>query len=175
MTESTAYQEKWYTYWGLGSSTIQYADKTAQDFYDLLEESSNQRMTIAMDLLGIYIPVGEKTIGGVVINAVGDRFDFDNDWFQENYYTYSLSAIHYFKTFGKGFFLRADGGIATYNYQDSYGINQNGNKSGYGILAGGGYSFSFGGTRLLLNLNASYRNINEIKMNYKSVSLGGLF
>ncbi len=174
-SEKTAFSERWYTYWGMGASVVGYQDEMLQELYEAMDELADSRTSIGLDLLGIYLPVRNQTIAGVIVNVAGDRFQFDNGWFQENYYLYSLSAIHYLSRFGKGFFLRADGGISTYNYQDSDGDNINGDENGYGLLLGGGYSFNLGGTSLMMNLNYSYRTVETIKMNFVGLTLGALF
>ena len=134
----SAFNERWYTYWGLGASKLTFADDDMQEIYDLLEDMADTRLTINLDLLGIYIPVTNQAIAGVIINATGDRFEYNSDWFQENYITYSLSEIHYLNNFGRGIFIRADVGIAVYNYQDSDGVNETLEETGYGLLVGSG-------------------------------------
>jgi hypothetical protein len=172
MKTNSAFNEKWYTYWALGASKLTFADDDVQEGYDNLEEFVDTRLTINLDLLGIYIPVTNNAIAGVIINGTGDRFEYDSNWFQENYITYSLSAIHYLNTFGKGLFIRADGGLSVYNYQDSDGTNENFEESGYGLLLGGGFSLEVGNNSILLNLNYAHRNIDDVKLNVISLNLG---
>lgn len=160
---------------GGGGSKLTYSDKDLQELYDLIEKYVDSRLTINLDLFGLYLPVTTNTIAGVIIHATGDRFDYDNEWIQENYYLYSLSTIHYLNEFGKGLFVRADVGSALYNYQDSDGRNRNSDEVGLGFLVGGGLSLKLGNNSLLLNLNYVYRNIDDVKTNCINVSLGGLF
>mgnify|MGYP000537957609 CR=1 FL=1 len=171
----TAFSERWYTYWGVGTSVIGYEDENYKELYERMADVADSRTSIALDLFGIYLPVRPQTIVGVIVNVAGDRFQFEDTWFQENYYLYSFSVIHYLSRFGKGFFIRADGGISAYNYQDSDGDNINGKKGGYGVLAGGGYALNLGGSSLMLNINYSYRTVEEIRMNFTGLSLGILF
>ena len=49
------------------------------------------------------------------------------------------------------------------------------NEGGFGVLGGGGWSFEFGGSRLLLNVNYSYRGIQGEAYNTLGLSIGGLF
>ncbi|MFO7890335.1 MAG: hypothetical protein R6V04_08345 [bacterium] len=171
----SAFNEKWYTYWALGASNLTFVDDDVQKIYEDFEDLVDTRLTINLDLLGLYLPVTNNAIAGVIINGTGDRFEFDDHWFQENYITYSLSAIHYLSTFGRGIFIRADGGLAAYNYQDSDGTNENLEETGYGLLVGSGYSFEIGRNSILLNLNFSHRNIDDVKLNVISLNVGGLF
>jgi hypothetical protein len=46
---------------------------------------------------------------------------------------------------------------------------------GFGVLVGGGWSFDFGGTRLLLNVNYTYRGVEDETYNTIGFSVGGLF
>jgi len=174
-SSNSAFNERWYTYWALGAANLEYADDNRQNMYEAFEKVADNRLTINLDLLGIYIPITTNTIAGVIINATGDRFNINDEWVQENYYTWSVSGIHYLSTFGKGLFVRLDGGFASYNYQDSDGKNETAEETGYGVLVGGGYSFEIGRNSFLLNLNYSHRNIEDIKLNVISINIGGLF
>ncbi len=167
--------ESWYTYWGGGYSSISYPPET-QEFLDLLKEQSGvSNLSLQLDLLGIYFNIAPKTIAGVIINGVGDRYEKDGDYIQLNQYLYSASAMHYLGDyFGSGLFLRADIGLAKMVMQYSEGESTN-SDNGFGFLVGGGWSFDLGGTRLLLNLNYAYRSIEEETINTIGFTVGGLF
>jgi len=168
-------KESWFMYWGLGYSSISYPSEL-QDLLDFIDKQDGvTNLSLQLDLLGIYLPFGEKTIGGVIINAVGDRYEKDGDYIQINQYLYSLSAMHYLgDSFGSGPFLRADVGLAKMLMQSSDGPDS-GSDAGFGVLVGGGWSFDLGGTRLLLNVNYSYRGVEEETYNTIGLSVGGLF
>jgi len=172
---TSAYTESWYTYWGVGAAQITYPDATDRFLNEFADLDGVDRTTIAMDMLGFYWPISSMTIGGVVVNGAGDRFDFQNEWFQYNHFTYSASMIHYLGSrFGSGLFLRGDIGSARLNYQDSNKANEN-SENGLGVLIGGGWSFNLGGTRILLNANYTVSKIEKEKTAIVGFSLGGLF
>ena len=167
--------ESWYTYWGLGYASVSYPTEL-QSLIDYLKEQDGMDNTsIALDLLGFYFHVAPTTIAGVIINTAGDRFTYEGEYFQINQYTYGASVIHYpGSSFGSGFFIRADAGLAKLVIQDSEG-NSTSSESGFGFLAGGGWSFDFGGTRMLLNVNYAIRNVEQEKYSVLGFSMGGLF
>ncbi|MFA4838081.1 MAG: hypothetical protein WC703_01215 [Candidatus Neomarinimicrobiota bacterium] len=168
-------RESWYLYWGLGGAAITYP-KGVQEAIDIIEDVDGvQRTTISIDMLGFYFPLTPKTIGGVVINSAGDRFDYEDTWFQWNQFLYGASVIHYVgQRFGQGPFLRADAGLAKMNYQNSED-NSIDSENGFGALVGGGISFDLGGTRILLNLNYSFRKVEGDNYQIIGFSVGGLF
>jgi len=167
--------ESWYTYWGIGYSGISYPSEVQKVFDLLNEQNGTTNISINLDLLGIYFNVTPKTIAGVIINAVGDRYEKDGNYIQFNQYLYSASVIHYLgEYFGSGPFLRTDIGLAKMAMQSSDGSTKH-SDSGFGALIGGGWSFDFGGTRLLLNVNYTYRNVESETYNAISFSVGGLF
>jgi hypothetical protein len=171
--ESTT--ESWYTYWGLGYASVSYPDEL-QEIIDFLEGQSDVAHTsISLDVLGFYWHLAPKTIAGVIINGAGDRFEARGTSFQINQYIYGGSVMHYMgKSFGSGPFLRGDVGLAKLAVSGS-GLESVGSESGFGFLGGGGWSFDFGGTRLLLNINYAYRGVESETYNVLGFSVGGLF
>ena len=183
---TTAYDESWYTYWGLGFSRISYPEgkDTYRDW--LLEQSDFDRLSIAIDMLGFYWPISEKTILGFIVNGAGDNFTreekVDSYGFTQEkigvnylYYTYAGSVIHYLTdNFGSGIFLRGDVGISVKAVKFS-GTAASLSYRGFGILIGSGWSFDFGGTRLLLNINYAFRSFGEDSNNIVVLTVGGLF
>lgn len=167
--------ESWYTYWGIGSGSVGYPAELQIVIDYLNDQDGVTNTSIALDMLGFYWHLSPKTIGGVIINGVGDRFEVNGESMQINQYTYGGSFMHYpGKSFGSGLFVRADIGLAKLVIQESGGSSTS-SESGFGILVGGGWSFDFGGTRLLLNVNYAYRGIESEAYNTLSFSLGGLF
>ncbi|NOR44687.1 MAG: hypothetical protein GQ534_03795, partial [Candidatus Delongbacteria bacterium] len=124
---------------------------------------------------GFYWHLQPKTIVGFVVNGSGDRFDIEGEYIQIDQYIYGLSAIHYLSdSFGKGFFLRGDAGIAVLSLTSSFGDEVT-SENGFGVLLGGGWSFDFGGTRLLLNANYAHRIVEGESYGAIGFSIGGLF
>ena len=92
---------------------------------------------------------------------------------QINQYIYGVSMIRYIGRFGSGPFFRLDGGIAKAVVQTNMGSASS--DTGFGFIAGTGWSFDFGGERLLLNINYGYRAIDSDATGAISFSVGGLF
>ncbi len=174
----TAYQEGWYTYWGLGGASVSYTDEVDDALDEMVDDYDLDRMQLTIDMLGFYWPINNNTILGFVINAAADRIYDSDDWFQYNSYLYSASAIYYpGSEFGSGVFLRGDVGMAAFVATDSDENSENGEK-GFGFLVGGGYSINLGGTRILLNVNYAHRSVEFFEIDKVSVigfSVGGLF
>jgi len=167
--------ESWYTYWGLGYASVSYPSEFQTVLDNISKQEGVSHVSINIDILGIYFNVTPKTIAGVIINGVADRYEADGENFQINHYLYSASAMHYLgEYFGSGPFLRADIGLARLVFDSSIGRPVESNN-GFGFLVGGGWSFDFGGTRLLLNVNYAYRGIEKEKYNTIGLSVGGLF
>ena len=167
--------ESWYTYWGLGYASVSYPSELQSAIDYLKKQDGVDNMSLSLDLLGFYWHVAPSTIAGVIINTAGDRFTYQSESFQINQYIYGASVIHYLgERFGSGFFVRADAGLAKIIVQDSNGDSTS-SDSGFGFLAGGGWSIDFGGTRMLLNVNYALRNVESEKYSILGFSIGGLF
>jgi len=173
--ESNGTTESWYTYWGLGYASVSYPPEL-QVWIDILKDQPEvSTMSLSLDILGFYWHIAPKTIAGVIVNGVGDRFEVGGESMQINQYLYSGSIMHYpGQSFGSGFFLRADIGLAKLAVTSSFGDAAT-SESGFGLLGGGGWSFDFSGTRLLLNVNYAYRGVESETYNTLSFSVGGLF
>jgi hypothetical protein len=173
--------EKWYTYWALGVSTPNFS----ADYIELLEPFTTNfsETTICLDMLGFYRHLDKNTIIGFVIGANAHRIqgEIDGLFFYEqyNHYSYAGSYMKYLNTFGKGLFYRADIGLTTGHIVSevpAIDINETNNvNGGLGVLFGGGYSFPFGGTRILLNTNYSIKELDGESQHNFNISLGGLF
>ncbi|NQU68689.1 MAG: hypothetical protein HQ510_12165 [Candidatus Marinimicrobia bacterium] len=167
--------ESWYTYWGLGMASIDYPTELQSLMDELKAMDGVSSSTICIDMLGFYWHIDPRTIGGVVINGTGDRVLQNDDWIQFNQYIYGGSLIKYVNDrFGSGPFIRTDIGLAKAVMQSSDGSTVT-SKAGVGVLVGGGWSFDRGKTRILLNLNYAFRNIEDEKYGTLSFSVGGLF
>lgn len=167
-------RESWYTYWGIGTSSFTYPSEV-QLVFDLLEEEGCDRMRLNLDMFGFYWHLRPNTIAGVLINGASDRLSIDSDWIQYNYYIFGPSIIHFpGLNFGKGFFLRSDVGLSKIVAQTSEGDSDS-SDFGFGLLVGGGWSIDFGGTRMLINANYSYRKIEGDPIKVLGFSVGGLF
>lgn len=174
-TDKELTTESWYTYWGLGYASVSYPTELQEVVDDLKKLGGENNMSLALDVLGFYWHLTPKTIGGIVVNGVADRFEIGTSSMQINQYNYSGSVIHYTgKEFGSGLFIRGDISITKLIIQWTERLSITSN-SGFGILVGGGWSFDFGGSRLLLNINYAYRSVESETYNTLSFSVGGLF
>lgn len=170
--------ESWYTYWGIGSGGVDYPAELQVVIDHLNDQDSVTVRSFALDILGFYWHLSPKTIGGVIINGMWNRFEVNGESMQINQYTYGGSFIHYpGKSFGNGLFVRADIGLARIVVDQESGGSSASSESGFGILVGGGWSFDFfgSGTRILFNVNYAYRGIESEVYNTLSFSIGGLF
>ena len=140
-----------------------------------------------MDGFSYYRHLNEKAILGFVINATGHRIEGSSTLLdsigiynqQVNYYLYGLSYIKYPKIFGSGFYYRGDIGLTSgfmiSNNNVGSPIEIESYDGGLGILAGGGYSWDLGGTRILLGAYYSTKSIDGTMSNNFQINLGGLF
>ena len=154
--------QTWYTVWGLGFSSVSYDDDDLDEMLEFLDGLPGvDRTTINIDMLGFYFPSRDgRSLVGFIVNGVGDRFDFDGDWFQVNGYTLSASAIHYTQaTMGKGPFVRGDLGFSRLAI-DSSGFGEESSDWGFGGLLGAGVSYPLTpGTFLAVTASYAFRRI----------------
>ncbi len=175
--------EKWYTYWSIGTSTPNFDD----DYIKIMKDESSPftEVKLSIDMFSYYRHLNEKAILGFIVNATAHRIEgsltINNTIFtydeQVNYYLYGLSYIKYPKIFGSGFYYRGDigltAGLLVSNIgNEPYTENYDG---GLGLLAGGGYSWDLGGTRILLGAYYSTKSIDGTMSNNFQINLGGLF
>jgi len=168
--------ESWYTYWGLGWTGITYP-KNLQELMNTIENIPGvSRTCVEFDFLGFYFPVNQhRTAIGFIINGAGDRVSEGGIWVQINQYIYGASVMHFVsRNIGDGFFLRGDLGLARMVVQTTFG-NASSSDAGFGFLAGAGYAIPFTGTRILLNFNFSYHNIESETVSKVAISGGLLF
>jgi len=170
---TTSRTELWYFYFGFGYSKMFYPSGVVQETVDGLKELEDvSHLPFSWDVFGIYVHITPKTIGGFIFTGSGDRYDRgERGGIQINQYTVGGSFIHYVgRTFGKGIFIRSHIGAANLAAGELEL-----NEDGFSILAGGGWSVDFGGTRLLLNANYTYRLFKSGAYHTLTFSMGGLF
>jgi hypothetical protein len=168
--------ESWYVYFGLGYANPTYPGELDDLMNDLADLPGVTHVSIGMDIIGFYWPLGRHTILGGVINAVGDRYEESGDYIQINGYTLGGSIMHFFNdTIGRGFFIRGDLGLAGFVVDTNFGGDES-SETGVGFLAGGGYGFNISrGTRLLLNANFAVRQVEGESFSAFGLTVGGLF
>ena len=174
-SEEECQSEFWYTYWGLGLPILNYPTEI-QNIIDLLGEPDDiSNSSFNTDMFGFYWHFQPNTIAGFISNINGDQYFLDEEFIQIDQYLFGLSVIHYLDdSFGSGFFFRGDGGVAVLTLSSSIGEKIT-SENGFGILLGGGWSYDFGGTRLLLNANYSHRIVEGESYDAIGFSIGGLF
>lgn len=169
--------ETWYTYWALGYASISYPADVDAVFDELADYPGVTHTPINMDLLGFYFPSNDgRTLYGGIINAFGDRYEADGEWFQLNSYLVSASAMHFLQgRIGQGPFFRSDIGLAKHS-MDSSVTSTESSDWGLGVLLGGGFAFPVAsGTRLTLSATYAMRRIAGETTKNLGLSLGGLF
>ena len=175
----TRSRESWYFYSGVGVSNLTYPDELDTILNELKSQPGVSNVRLNLDLLGFYFPLGYKTIIGVIIDAMADRYeDFSNNYFQLNHYLYAASMMHYLfgQEIGRGLFIRFDAGLAKSVVQLSGTSGPTFSDSGFGFVAGGGIGLPISkGTRLLFNANYTNRTIAGESIKAINLSLGGLF
>jgi len=168
--------ESWYTYWGLGYADIKYPGELDATLDQLSNLNGVDHVSVSVDLLGFYLPYGERHINGFIINSFGDRYAANGTDLQISGYTLSFSSIRFLTgTIGKGLFIRGDiGGSRIGVDADELGTETS--KWGFGFLLGGGLGFNISsGTRILLNANYAVRRIEGEEYKTVGLSVGGLF
>lgn len=168
--------ESWYVYFGLGYANPTYPGELDDLLNDLGDLPGVTHVSIGMDILGFYWPLGRHTILGGVVNAVGDRYEESGDYMQINGYTFGASMMHFVNdTIGRGFFVRGDLGLAGLAV-DTNVAGDASSDTGIGFLAGGGFGFNISrGTRLLLNANFAVRQVEGESFSAFGLTVGGLF
>ena len=168
--------ESWYTYWGVGWANVSYPNEF-NDSHDLFKGLPGVRhISVSVDLFGFYWPSGEKTVLGVIVNSWGDFYTLGSDHVQINGYLLSFSLMHFLNhRIGQGFFVRGDFGTSQLDIRSSTYFGGTSDR-GFGGLIGGGYGFPISkGTRILLNMNYSFRFIEGDNYGCLAITVGGLF
>lgn len=170
--------ESWYTYWGLGYADPQYPDELENALEMIEDVDGSEHISVGLDLLGFYWPVGDRTLVGGILNAFGDRYEVNDVELQINGYTFSLSAMHYVTNIiGQGLFLRGEVGPTRFAV-DFEGVGEDDATTDWGIggLAGAGFAIPVSsGTRILLNVNYALRRVEGETVGTLGITVGGLF
>ena len=147
---------------------------------------------MAMDAFGFYWPIGQKTLVGGIVNGAMDFYEesdaFASVEFNSYNFLYSASVMHFLKhEIGRGFFVRADAGLAVHQFEIKFNTNDNDlmdifedaewtSETGTGFLVGGGYGIPItSGTRMLINAYISQRYVEGESMSIVGLTLNGLF
>lgn len=173
--ESKNRRESFYTNWGFGFPFIQYPDELDETL-NQIEDFGFSRTALMLDLLGFYVPIGNQLIVGTALNAWGDRYELDGDFFDFTAYTAGASAMYFFEeSIGEGIFLRADVGGARLVFDTSEG-GKTTSDWGLGFRIGGGYGIPVSReTRILLHVNYSRRSVEDEPLGNFNLSVSGLF
>ena len=165
--------ESWYLYFALGYGKPFYASGL-QETVDQIG-SSSKAISLSMDLLGVYWPLGnDRTLLGGTINVVADRFQVSHTTVMIQQHLYSLSVMHFLRSkIGDGVFIRGDVGFAVLDFDFGGTEELSWRKSGYGCLLGCGYSFAVSNeTRITANLNYGLRIIEGDAHGALSINVG---
>ena len=167
--------ESWYTNWGLGYPVIQYPDEL-QPLIDSLTDLGFDNVSLTLELLGFYFPIGTKTIVGTALNAWGDQYSAGGESLQVTAVTFGGSVMHFLQhNIGDGIFVRGDVGAARLVFDSSLD-DQTTSDWGLGILVGGGYGIPVSReTRILLHLNYSFRRVEGETYGNLGFGATGLF
>jgi hypothetical protein len=168
--------ESWYLYFALGYGEAYYPG-ILQEMMDRLSSIPEvSHVSISLEIPGIYWPLhNNKTILGMSLNGIADRYEVSGNSMQINQYFISFSSMHFLTgDIGDGLYIRGDAGLAWMNVQNSSGSSAN-SEAGYGLLVGGGYSLPVSNeTRLTFNINYGIRQIESESYGALSINLGVL-
>ena len=170
--------ERWYTLWNIGYGQNGYPLEL-QEFLDDMDVEHPTGTTA--DVLGLYVPLGEQTLIGTIINANADVYEWKDGETEVDIYNYiwGASVIHFPNAkIGQGGFVRTDLGLAFVSAEVFYDnkIEQVQSDLGIGILAGGGYAWPIAeGTRLMGGLHFALRRVERDYYMSVGFTLGALF
>lgn len=176
-TPAAAEVESWYTYWGIGSADHHYPGDLDSAFRQADAYPGVARTEMSLEMLGFYWPLeSEKMIVGFVISGSFDALDDGYSSVQLDQYLYGLSAMRFAGNEpGKGFFVRADGGLARAALTSTYGGDL-WSESGFGVLGGVGYGVAISEqTRILLSATYSNSRIDGATYSTLAFTVGGLW
>ena len=171
--------EDWYTFWSFGLADHQYKEPVRSKVNQVEALPGVSRMEIALDMAGLYVPVGEKgnTIAGFVINASSDRLHNSLDHIQLKQYLYGVSMMHFFgREPGDGWFLRGDIGTLRLRLSASRDISLADNN-GSGYVVGIGYGIPVSPeSRIIFSLTSASRSVKHDEFNNSiAFNIGGLW
>ncbi len=177
--QTFAEEEDWYTYWSFGFSNNNYPGDLDYALDTLEAQPGVDRAEIAIDMLGFYWPVQDKTILGFVISGSADSFTTPAGDMQINQYLYGGSVMKFFgKETGDGLFLRGDLGFAKAVITTDVGAGTLSATSdtGLGMLVGVGYGIPVSEeSRVLLSINFSNKDIEGDNWSAVTFNVGGLW
>jgi len=160
--------DSWYSYWGVGYSFTFYPTSIQQSVDELNNSENVNHLPLCVDLFGIYLtlPSSNTTMAGVIFNLINDRYNNGNyggQSIQYNHYLISASTQHYFDIIGRGYFLRADLGMAFMTANNPFYSRQSaGSETGWGFLAGAGYAVPIeDGPSVTLSINYTHKLISS--------------
>jgi hypothetical protein len=159
--------DAWYSYWGVGYAFTFYPTAIQQTVDELNNSENVNHLPLCVDLFGIYLTLpNNSTLAGVIFNLINDRYNNGNyggQSIQYNHYLISASTQHYFEHIGRGYFVRADLGLAYMTANNpNYSRQSAGSESGWGFLAGAGYAVPIeDGPSVTLSLNYTHKLISS--------------
>jgi|GEM_PF-7084104 len=178
-------KENMYFIFGAGMAQPSYASTAQKTSVESLKSNSQvSHSAIALDLLGVYFPMKKKpALWGFVFNVVRDSYSGDSIKFEMYQFQIGPSLYYFFnkRKFARGPFLRGDVGGARFTQtavtsSTTGGTTSQPSGTGFGVLAGGGYSFNFSDQfTLSAQLNYAYRSMGEIKVSTLSATLNVMF
>ncbi len=175
----------YYVHFAMGYGTPEYNSGSEKATVDNLEQNpSVSRLSLHFDLLGIYFPIEElNMMMGGNFTLARDSFSGSGISFEFYHFLIGFSSLYF--PFGQmdltGFFLRADLGLArqisTVVKNSETGANDGGGeKSGFGLKFGLGWSFQLQEKTLLVpQLNYSLLKMSSSDVSTVSFQLGILF
>lgn len=171
---ASAHTESWYFHFALGYGIPHYPSEV-KDAVDQIKDAGASSTPVAVDL-GFYWPsFSESLIMGVSLNGMNDAYEKNG-----NEISIIKTGLYFstMKTFsnepGDGFFLRGDVGFPRLAVNTNF-AGDDSSKFGFGFVLGGGYGFSFGGTRLLLQAHHAISRVEGDTYGTTSLLVGGLF
>jgi len=171
-----AQKESWYTFWSFGNVKHNYPGDLNDAFEATASLPGVYRVEGVIDILGFYVPLGNKTILGLIVSGSFDRLTDGVVDFQFNQYLYGASVMHFFgKEPGQGFFFRGDYGVSKIAIQSS-GIDNITSESGTGYLVGAGYGLAVSEeSRLIIGVNYASNTIKNEIFQSTNFIIGGLW
>ena len=170
--------ERWYTLWNIGYGQNGYP----LELEEILDDMNVEHPTgTTADVLGFYVPLGEQTLIGTIINVSADPYEWKEYGTKIDIYNYiwGASVIHFPNAkIGQGSFMRTDLGAAFVRanvIQDDEELEAT-SDIGVGILVGGGYAWPImEGTRLMGGLQFALRRVEKDYYMSVGLTLGALF
>lgn len=161
----------WYVHFGIGVTRVSYQNDLQSRVDRVADIPDASNAVLPLDL-GFYfvrwdnwVDWNNQLITGLALTGNVDKhaFKLPEEWFQCNSYLFGPSTRMYFdQRVGRGFFLRADGGISWMHLYSANKDNE-GPDIGIGLLLGVGYSYEFRLLRIMsLSFNGNY-TIRHIK------------